>query len=376
MDFRTIFVTALTLSLCLACDKLGKSGESGSDVDPEPPAVTVEPFRIAVVGDIQAPDQKAYEMAREVILDDLGKRKDIEAAFFLGDLSMENSEVLEKSAKLFKSWSFPVYAVPGNHDRDGELMGKRSLDTWKRNFGTPDTTFVLKGVRFILMNNVRTGTEVQGKDYAGGFTEPQKMWLDKTIHTEFDGRTFFLSHIAVSSCKGKDTLATIFSGVGPLMLLNAHTHMVSRSSWQGYETFDAGAPYAYKWKSDKGAELMSCGAPRGYFIFTVDPEAEGDDYLKIEFLSAIEEYPAPAYACVDSSGKLIVNVYAGAEDGSITADGRKMSYKKMPDPRISSRDKDSKHIWILKNSGNKAGDSVVLEYSDKHYNFTKTLTVK
>lgn len=368
MDCKTLCVTALALTFFLACDRSGKTDPVGP-VDPD------QPFRIAVVGDIQAPDQGAFKMAREVILDDLGARKDIEAAFFLGDLSMENTGVLENTSELFKSWDFPVYAVPGNHDRDGALMGRRSLDTWLRCFGRPDTTFVFKGVRFILMNNVRTGFEKEGKDYVGGFSESQKKWLDETLHRPFEGRTFFLSHIALDSCKGKDSLAVFFSNAGPLMLLNAHTHMVSRSSWQGYETFDVGAPYANQWKSTEGADLMHCGAPRGYFILTVDPGADGDEWLKIEFVSAVKKYPSPAYACVDDSGKLIVNVYAGAVDGRATANGSAMSYKKMPDPRTSSRDKDSKHIWVLKNSGFKAGDSFVLDYVDRHINFTETLTV-
>ncbi|MCQ2158596.1 MAG: metallophosphoesterase [Bacteroidales bacterium] len=337
-------------------------------------AAFCQSFRFAVVGDIQAPSQKEFDMAKAAVYEELSARTDLDAAFFLGDLSMENSEILAGTAALFKSWSFPVYAVPGNHDRDGEKMGPRSLDTWERVFGKPDTTFVMKGVRFILVNNVRTGFEREGKDYVGGFNDSQKEWLDGVLETCFEGRTFLLSHIALKSCVGRDSLA---AGVTPdkvSMLLCAHTHTASRGKWNDIETFDAGAPYARKWKKDKASDLMACGTPRGYFIFTVRPEAPESEWLEIEFHSVVKEYPSPAYACIDEEGRLVVNVYGGVKSGTLTAGGRKMTWQKMPDPRIG-KDKNSRHVWILEDSKVHPGDELPLDYRDKHLRFHQTIRI-
>ena len=349
-------------------------------------AVYCQSFRFAVVGDVQAPSQKAFDMAKAAVYEELSARTDIDAAFFLGDLSMENAEILAGTAELFKSWRFPVYAVPGNHDRDGEKMGPRSLDTWNRVFGSTDTTFVMNGVRFILMNDVRTGSEKEGKDYVGGLSSPQKEWLDDVLGRKFSGKTVLLSHIGLSSCRGRDSLAVSVTRDKVSMLLNAHTHTASRGKWNDIETFDAGAPYAMQWKKEKASDLMNCGTPRGYFIFTVNPDAPKAEWLKIEFHSVVKEYPSPAYACVDADGRLIVNVYGGEKSGRLTAGGREMTWVKMPDPRISRmandpdckikvKEKSSRHVWILIDPDVHSGDELTLDYKDKHLSFTETIHV-
>lgn len=341
-------------------------------------------FKIAIVGDIQVPDDNAYALS-SAVFDDLASRKDIDAAFFLGDLVMENSSLLEKIAKRFSTWKFPVYIVPGNHDRDGKVMGQRSLDSWKKLFGEPDRVVYVKGVKFILMNDVRTGKERSGKDYVGGLNKAQKKWLKEELAKPYEGRSFLMTHVPFSSCYGADSLSSIISGHESMLLANAHTHVCSRGFWSGFETLDAGAPYAMTWMEDKRSDLMNCGAPRGYYIATVNPSAADDSWLEMEFHSVVKESPAPVYV-EQKDGRLVVNVFGGAPDACIYVSCKPLTYQPMLDPRIERMRKDSsckvpagnkksKHIWVLNKSGLQKGDEVEVFYSDRHMKFKQKVTV-
>ena len=83
--------------------------------------------------------------------------------------------------------------MPGNHDRDRypkEDGRARDLSSWQREVGYIDTTFVCKGVRFILMNDVRTRRQA---DYEAGWSEAQKRWLADVIALTPDAQPVVLA---------------------------------------------------------------------------------------------------------------------------------------------------------------------------------------
>ena len=103
----------------------------------------------------------------------------------------------------------------------------RDLKTWRERVGYVDTSFVAKGVRFVLMNNVRT----KGlRDYEGGFSETQKSWLDSLVKESAKAKRIVLAtHIPVSEMTGRDSLMNILAPVtGKTTLFCGHTHTVRR----------------------------------------------------------------------------------------------------------------------------------------------------
>ena len=353
-------------------------------------------FRVALVGDVQAPDDHAFERAKQTLFKDLESRSDIDMALFMGDLSMENSGVLTRAASALKSLPFPAFAVMGNHDRDGKLMGQRSADTWRQCVGYSDTVLIFNGVRFILMDNVRTGHERDGKDYVGGLTPSSKAWLASVLDRPFEGHTVLATHIPLSGCHGADSLAAMLAGHEGVLLVNAHTHRVIRDVWNGMETLDVGAPYALTWVDDPASDMMNCGAPRGYFVADFYPEA-GADWFSLDFRSVIAACPGRVEASTGTnSGRLIVNVYGGAEDGSVTVcrpDGSdsmilgwskelyrqtshllKDSTRRVPAKKISST-----HLWSSPKGEAipyRSGDEVLIRYSDRRMSFEEIITIR
>ena len=127
-------------------------------------------LRVAFVGDPQVDDATQLGYARASIYRELRERKDLDLVIFLGDLVNDKMEYIAPTVASLDSLGCPWLAIPGNHDRDRypkELERARDLASWQREVGYIDTSFVLKGVRFILMNDVRTRDRA---DYEAGWS--------------------------------------------------------------------------------------------------------------------------------------------------------------------------------------------------------------
>jgi 3',5'-cyclic AMP phosphodiesterase CpdA len=132
-------------------------------------------LRVAFVGAPQVDSDAELAYARKSVYGELGSRKDVDFAIFLGDLVNDKMDLLAPSRATLDSLPFPWACVPGNHDRDVYGRGRsRDMASYRRVIGATDTTFVRGGVRFILMDDVR-GKGTQG--YEAGFREEQKAWL-------------------------------------------------------------------------------------------------------------------------------------------------------------------------------------------------------
>ena len=129
--------------------------------------------RVAFAGDPQVDDRTELDFARRSVYSELAARRDIGAVIFLGDLVNEKPELLEPSRRILDSLGKPWFCVAGNHDRDPG-KGERGTRAFSAAIGPADTAFTMNGIRFILMNNVRTGAR---GGYEGGFTRGQMDWL-------------------------------------------------------------------------------------------------------------------------------------------------------------------------------------------------------
>ena len=358
------------------------------------------PLRVALVGDPQVDTPTELRYARMSIYRDLRERDDIDLVLVLGDLVNDRTELLAGSVSSLDSTGKSWLALPGNHDRDNRKGEFRGLEAWKKDVGYIDTAVVSGRGALILMNNVRTKGRA---DYEGGFSESQKMWLERTLKS-LPGKTPVLlaTHIPLSETEGLDTLASILHLHPGILSVSGHTHCVRRSP--GPETLGlseelvAGATCGSWWRGPKDSSgvpsaLMMCGSPRGYFDLTV----RGRRHLRLEF-HRIGGGPQCSAHC--SGDSLMINIFGGHTDGTVEVippSGKRIAARRedTPAPEIvetiswnrkmgkdyfrSHRDEfiparrtDSPHVWVAPFNG---GESVTIKYSDHLMNLEETVPV-
>jgi predicted phosphodiesterase len=277
-------------------------------------------LRVAFVGDPQADGSGQVVYNQRSVYRELRSRKDLDLVIVMGDIVNDDVSLLDPSIESLDSLGVPWFSVPGNHDRDfykdaGD-GSPRDLSSWRRKIGYVDTTFVRKGIRFVLMNNVRT---VGKNDYEGGFSEAQKQWLDSLVGISSREKQFVLAvHIPLSECRGRDSVMNILSPVSAkATVFCGHTHTVRRRSLDsGMEEIICGAVCGSWWRGVKGEDglpyaLMRCGSPRGYFV--ADFRRKG---FRLDYKPVSRNDRASA-TVVDSSGVVAVNIFGGSEDGRV-----------------------------------------------------------
>ncbi|MBR1576081.1 MAG: calcineurin-like phosphoesterase C-terminal domain-containing protein [Bacteroidales bacterium] len=277
-------------------------------------------LRVAFVGDPQVDNATQFDYARRSIYRELRERKDLDLVIVLGDLVNDKTELIAPTVASLDSLPCPWLAVPGNHDRDRypkELGRARDLSTWQREIGYIDTTFVCKGIRFILMNDVRTRRQA---DYEAGFSEEQKRWLTGVMASSGETEPIvFACHIPLAEMQARDTLEQLFAGKQRLLLVSGHTHQVRRDTLilggRPVESLVTGAACGSWWRGFPDTDgvpdaLMNCGSPRGYFVC---------DFTRSGHRLTYKAVASDAVASVGTiaDGRLAVNVFGGSLDGSV-----------------------------------------------------------
>ena len=277
-------------------------------------------FRVAFVGDPQADGSGQVVYNQRSVYRELRSRKDLDLVIVMGDIVNDDVSLLDPSIESLDSLCVPWFSVPGNHDRDfykDDGDGRpRDLSSWRRKIGYVDTTFVRKGIRFVLMNNVRT---VGKNDYEGGLSEAQKQWLDSLVGISSREKQVVLAvHIPLSECRGRDSVMSILSPVSAkAAVFCGHTHTVRRHSLDsGMEEIICGAVCGSWWRGVKDGNglpyaLMRCGSPRGYFV--ADFRRKG---FRLDYKPVSRDDRASA-TVVDGSGVVAVNIFGGSEDGRV-----------------------------------------------------------
>ena len=292
-------------------------------------------YRVAFVGDPQVDNETELTYARESIYSELRERSDIGLAVFLGDLVNDDVRFLEPTRATLDSLPYPWTCVPGNHDRDfyGKKKGKivsidgavnesrpRDMATYSRVISAPDTTFVHSGVRFIMMDDVR---RVGKLGYEGGFREDQKKWLEAVLADTPGGMLAVLSaHIPFSQFGALDSLEAILSKHPKTLLMCGHTHTMARHTLKfpgglAMEEVLTGASCGSWWRGRPDSHgipsaTQNCGAPRAYYIADFSPRG-----YRLSAKVVGESPTLQASAWIADSTRLVVNVYAGADDGKV-----------------------------------------------------------
>ena len=277
-------------------------------------------LRVAFVGDPQVDNEEELGYARRSVYREIGARRDLSLAVFLGDLVNDDVRLLVPSRKILDSLRCPWTCVPGNHDRDmyGRKKGRpRDMASYSRIIGAPDTTFMLRGVRFVMMDDVRKGSN----DYEGGFRDDQKAWLRNVLESTPQKTLVVISvHIPFNEFHAKDSLESILSVHPKLLLMCGHTHTAARHTMVlpgglRVEEVLAGAACGSWWRGEKdyhGIPLatMNCGAPRGYYVADF---RRGGYSLRYKVIGRSPESQATAWR-MDST-RLVVNLFGGSADG-------------------------------------------------------------
>ena len=278
-------------------------------------------LRVAFVGDPQVDSEAELAYARKSVYGELGSRKDVDFAIFLGDLVNDKMNLLAPSRALLDSLPFPWACVPGNHDRDVYERGRsRDMASYRQVIGATDTTFVRGGVRFILMDDVR-GVGTRG--YEAGFREDQKAWLSGILaDTPPQTLAVLSAHIPFSEFKALDSLETILSRHPRLLLMSAHTHTMARHTLVfpaglAVEEVLAGATCGSWWRGvpdERGIprSYQNCGAPPCYYL----ADFSGGEY-RLDYKTIGRPDSEKASAWMVDSTRLVLNVYGGATGGTV-----------------------------------------------------------
>lgn len=282
------------------------------------PLLYSRPLKVAFVGDPQVDDVTQLGYARRSIYKELRERKDLDLVIVLGDLVNDKVELLGPSKAILDSLPCPWFCVPGNHDRDiyRKEEGKRrhrDMQTFKKVIGYEDTTVVFRGVRFIMMNDIRAGKN----EYEGGFRPSQKTWLDSVLTaTPQDMLAVLSTHIPLCEFTDKDSVTSILSSHPKLLLMAGHTHQTQRHRFGDWEEVHAGAACGLFWLGVKDAygipdAMMNCGSPRGYYVASFDRRGG----YSLEYKKVQGKEVATAWLTDDS--QLVLNIFGGSMDGEL-----------------------------------------------------------
>lgn len=357
---------------------------------------------MAFVGDPQVDNAQELDYARASIYSELKARKDLDLVVILGDLVNDNPELLAPSKASLDSLPCPWVCVVGNHDRDME--GIRLTREFENVLGYRDTAFVMKGVKFICMDDVR----LEGRaGYIGGFRDSQKHWLDSVLtSTPPKMKAVICTHIPLNEFRARDTLETILSRHKDILLASAHTHNPLRKTLtlggRDYEDFGAGATCGTWWRGlpdEHGipAATMFSGDPRGYYIADFRGKR-----LRLSYKTVGSDRKASA--TLGEEGELIVNIYGASADGRVkvrTREGRWTAATR--EERIApesqavidfnlSKDRDyrrehreefipmlrhrSEHIWVLPAAGVTPGQELRIRYRDARMKVNCTVNIR
>lgn len=330
-------------------------------------------LRVAFVGDPQVDNATQLNYARQTVYATLRARTDLDLVIVLGDIVNEKLGLIKPSEDSLDSLSCPWFRVNGNHD--GPNPPK-------------DTSIVRSGVRFVLMDNVRR----HRKNYSGGFSAHQKLWLDSLAKASPSQEKWVVcTHIPMSVSTGRDSIYNIFSQRKDLLLVCGHTHAVDRRILErDIEEVQAGASCGTWWRGRKGSDgipsgLMNCGAPRGYFIADFPSSRK---WYKLTY-QALGRPADEQFSITQEGGRIIANVYGGSREGNASVKingkwiGMRHSYEMAPEvketiewnasmPReyrkthkeefIPMRRLPSPHIWTTEGSG----QPTVFRYHDRN----------
>ena len=244
------------------------------------------------MGDPQVDNPKELDFARRTIYQELRARRDLDFVIVLGDLVNENPALIAPSEATLDSLGCPWMRIQGNHD--GQDF-------------PADTTFVLGGVRYILLNRYSLRENRQNI--------PDSVSLRLLGSIEPGQKTIVCTHVPI-----KDSIMEKYGS--DVFFVSAHEHIIIRRMLRcGAEFLCAGATCGSFWRGVRDSDgipnaLMNCGAPRGYFIADIDPSR--NDWHRLSY-KCVGRKTSEKLSVHLRDGRLVFNVYGGSRAGRLQA---------------------------------------------------------
>ena len=292
-------------------------------------------FRVGAIGDVQTGNLEELRYAGRSIFNELLQRPDIDFTIFLGDIFNDDLSLIPMMSELFKTLPSPVWALPGNHDRNTDHPAYMN-DIFNRHFGAGTFAFNYSNVHFLVFDNIfATGKN----SYEGRYTDDQLSFLKNDLEKiPHDQLVVISQHIPMMYTHNKKVVFDILKPFSKVLILSGHTHRVGRHFYEGgrIQELVAGSAAGMWWTGEKDAfgvpeALMQCGSPRNYF--TID--FRQNDY-DIQF-KAIE---LPDYYQMDisvDSNKVIANIFGGSDSTEVWMQVDKQEWIKMEQQQLISQ---------------------------------------
>lgn len=220
------------------------------------------PYRFAVIGGTRNPDQA------QRVFGEAAKRMAAEKITFAVHLGNAVSGGSESQMQVFrnqlKSFPFPTYVVPGNHDLTAGGRGP-----WGRLFGEMPVTFRIDRDRFVMMDNA-----------FGTLSRSQLAWLERTLAKAQDEQArhvfVFMHRPPVDPRPGINKAMTDIQQVRSLLALFERHHV--HTAFAGHIPMYArerrrGVDYV---TTAGGGEKPAVGAGRGGFYHYMRVVVDGD----------------------------------------------------------------------------------------------------
>lgn len=269
-SYSVIFVTDLHLT--------------GADFKPD-----IESFRSIAMPNIRKQARKA-------------RRNGPVYTFNLGDLSHERywyqfGYNLEDAYRTLQEADYPtlLYSVPGNHDNDSavrtENTDRDAGHLYRKVLGPEYYSVNIGGDHWLFMDDIifENGPFRPGKvravgaagslSYSKGFTKAQMEWLDRDLsHVPDDARVFICTHSPIISDNRRqttfregqmDTLSTMFSRFGKVMIWCGHMHRtdyLESDRYPGFESLILTATSGDMWESEPDRVLGIEGEDGGVCV--------------------------------------------------------------------------------------------------------------
>lgn len=318
-------------------------------------------FTTLIFGDPQPANEIELAQFHKGIVNEVAGIKNVTLGISLGDLVGNRLDLQPNYAVAVKDVGVNWHNVIGNHDMNMDVKSDSLADeSFELNFGPPTYAFNIGNVHFILLDNIIYPSQKGGREYIGGFTEKQLLFIENDLKLVPPQKLIVLSmHIPLNSDKNAFRLADrkklfeLLKNFPNSLVLSAHTHLQrndflgKKEGWlqqKPLHEFNAGTTSG-DWYSgilnDEGIPIatMRDGTPKGYAFINFN-----DNKYSIKYKAAnlpanyqIELFCPKVIAAEKNTARFYANFFMGNEEDTLfykfdEGDWQKMKYTKIADP--------------------------------------------
>ena len=333
-----------------------------------------EQFSVVISSDPQPYNEEQVAFYDKDIVEELKSLHTPIMGFTLGDIVGDRPDLFGPMNQATARAGLPWFHVLGNHDMNYDATVDRHADeSFESHYGPSVYSFNQGKVHFFVLNDVIYPNTHNNKQYIGGFSERQFVYIEQILKTiPKDYLLVFVMHIPLYNeaqfgetflNAHRDRLFELLKDRPFTFSLSGHTHTQrhyffdEQTNWlqtQPHHHYTVGTASGDWWSGapqENGvpAATMRDGTPNGYNLLHFDGNQYRYEY-KVAGESAASKMQLIGPKAVQSGsyngGELFVNFYQGSEKDSVFfssngTDWRAMRYVVEPDPHMS----DVRYVW-------------------------------